>query len=241
MAASRPSIASVCATNATHFAYWPLGSTSVAVALALTTMRHAAARWMRRLTGREAVPSARTRLTFYIAACAITFCLGCSPTTQVTPPLQGVAPRPLPFRGKIVSENQQHLPSAVAQSRDESSAITFQYRETVKDEHNPVPVLVSLLNPFVLFGCPLGSYTTMATGDLKISQGEAVLASYSAQARVTGSYGLYYGSTFPQLEREARRAVEQSIDESLYRDADRLGSQKGAVEKSAGQIERTDQ
>jgi hypothetical protein len=36
-------------------------------------------------------------------------------------------------------------------------------------------------------------------------------------------YGLYYGSTYRELERDARNAVRRVIDEALCRDADRLG------------------
>jgi hypothetical protein len=194
---------------------------------------------IRRLIRGSTAPAAAPSSAIYIiAACAITCCLGCSPAAQVTPALEGTAPRPLPFRGRLISKSRQHVPPVIAQSLDESSTIAFQYDETVIDEHNAVPVLVSLLNPLVLFGFPLGSYTTVATGDLRISDGETVLGRYSAQARVSGSYGLYYGPTFPELERQGRSAVEQSIDESLYRDVDRLKSQRGA--SADPQIKRVD-
>jgi len=103
--------------------------------------------------------------------------------------------------------------------------------EQVKQGHYTVPVALGLVtSPAILLGAPLGQYTVNAKAHLLITdESGREIGKYDAQAEVSRWYGLYYGSGFRDLEREARQAVRRVIDEALYRDATRLQAIKPAA------------
>jgi len=109
-----------------------------------------------------------------------------------------------------------------ANALNDPSVLDLSYTETVTDENSPVPAVLSLLDPFVMVGVPLGTYTVHARARCSLTIHGRVVKSYSAESTVSRSYGLYHGSSFPELEKEAREAVEHQIEQSVYRDADEI-------------------
>ena len=64
---------------------------------------------------------------------------------------------------------------------------------------------------------------------MTISQGNKVVADYTAKAHVSKSYNLYSEPKHSELDRAAREAVRERIDQKLYADADRV-AHVGATE-----------
>jgi len=73
-------------------------------------------------------------------------------------------------------------------------------------------------------GAPLGDYGVTATATLTISEGNRILADYTAKAHVEKSFNLYSQPKHSELEREAREAVRRRIEQKLFADADRVSN-----------------
>ncbi len=152
---------------------------------------------------------------------------GASPGAQMTgvPASQLTdvqAARPLPFKGRLVDGDPEELPPAVAMSLSNTSTVTFSYREELTHDEYHIPLIVSALDPVTYFGAPLGDYGVTAFASLSIVDGDRILGDYTAKAYVSKSYTLYSEPTHAELERAARAAVRERIDQKLYRDAKRL-------------------
>jgi hypothetical protein len=130
--------------------------------------------------------------------------------------------RPLPFKGRLLDGDPDELPPAVAMSLSNTSTVTFSYREELTHDEYHIPLIVSALDPVTYFGAPLGDYGVTAFASLSITDGDRILGDYTAKAYVSKSYTLYSEPTHAELERAARAAVRQRIDQKLYRDANRL-------------------
>jgi hypothetical protein len=130
--------------------------------------------------------------------------------------------RPLPFKGRLVDGDPDELPPAVAMSLSNTSTVTFSYREELTHDEYHIPLIVSALDPVTYFGAPLGDYGVTAFASLSITDGDRILGDYTAKAYVSKSYTLYSEPTHAELERAARAAVRERIDQKLYRDANRL-------------------
>jgi hypothetical protein len=132
------------------------------------------------------------------------------------------AARPLPFKGRLVDGDPDELPPAVAMSLSNTSTVTFSYREELTHDEYHIPLIVSALDPVTYFGAPLGDYGVTVFASLSIVDGDRILGDYTAKAYVSKSYSLYSEPTHAELERAARAAVRERIDQKLYRDANRL-------------------
>lgn len=132
----------------------------------------------------------------------------------------------LPFKGRLTSGNPNELPPAIAMSLSPDSPITFQYREELSHDEYHIPLYVSAFDPVTYFGAPLGDYGVTAFASLAIIDANGkVVADYTRRAYVSKSYNLYGEPTHRELEEAVRGAVRAKIDESLYRDAERLTRQ----------------
>jgi hypothetical protein len=143
------------------------------------------------------------------------------PVSDLPPP----NPQPahaLPFKGRLVNGNPQDLPPAVAMSLANDSPITFSYREELTHDDYHLPLIVTALDPVTYAGAPVGDRGVSAFASLTVSKGDHVIGDYTAKAYVSKSYSVYSEPPHAELEREARDAVRQRIDEKLYRDSDRL-------------------
>ena len=68
-----------------------------------------------------------------------------------------------------------------------------------------------------------------------IIDGDRILGDYTAKAYVTKSYSVYSEPSHMELDRAARSAVREKIDQKLYADASRLAGAVGAqVPSSTG-------
>lgn len=136
----------------------------------------------------------------------------------------GVVPtaRPLPFKGRLVDGDPDELPPAIAMSLSNTSTVTFSYREELTHDEYHIPLIVTALDPVTYFGAPLGDYGVTAFASLSIVDGDRILGDYTAKAYVSKSYTLYSEPSHAELERAARAAVRERIDQKLYRDASRL-------------------
>jgi hypothetical protein len=135
----------------------------------------------------------------------------------------------LPFKGRLVQGDRDELPPALAAALAENSPVTFAYREQLSHDEYHIPLIVSALDPVTWFGAPLGDFGVTAFATLTVSDGDAVLADYTAKAFVSRPYTLYSSPTHRELETAARAAVRAKIDEKLGRDADRLAQEVGAA------------
>jgi hypothetical protein len=147
--------------------------------------------------------------------------------------------RPLPFKGRLVDGDPDELPPAVAMSLSNTSTVTFSYREELTHDEYHIPLIVSALDPVTYFGAPLGDYGVTAFASLSIVDGDRILGDYTAKAYVSKSYTLYSEPTHAELERAARAAVRERIDQKLYRDAKRLAqAAAGSAPPSAASISK---
>jgi hypothetical protein len=145
---------------------------------------------------------------------------GSQPTSKL--PATSAAVRPLPFKGRLSEGDPDELPPAVAMSLADNAPVTFIYREELTHDEYHIPLAVSALDPVTYFGAPLGDYGVTAFASLAIVNGKKVIADYTAKAHVTKSFTLYSEPTHAELERSARAAVRDKIDQILYRDIDLL-------------------
>jgi len=130
--------------------------------------------------------------------------------------------RPLPYKGRLVEGDPAELPPAVAQALSPNAPLTFTYREELTHDEYHIPMIISALDPVTYAGSPLGDYGVTANATLTIYQGDKAIADYTAKAHVSKSYNLYSEPKHSELERAARDAVRERIDQKLYGDADRI-------------------
>jgi len=153
----------------------------------------------------------------------------CTIQQQSAPPPIAESPaHALPFKGRLIDGNPNELPPAVALSLSHSSTVTFSYREELTHDDYHIPLWFSALDPVTYAGAPLGDYRVTAFASLAIIVGDRILGDYTAKAYVTKSYSLYSEPTHSELERAARAAVREKIDQKLYGDATRLADAVGA-------------
>ncbi len=159
------------------------------------------------------------------ALLASTSVIACSvQQPDIAPPQAATPALPLPFKGRLVDGDPNELPPAVALSLSQTSAVTFAYREEFSHDEYHIPLIVSAFDPVTYIGAPLGDYGVTAFASLSISEGDRVLGDYTAKAHVTRSYSLYSEPTHQELERAARVAVRDRIDQKLYHDAAQLAA-----------------
>jgi len=130
--------------------------------------------------------------------------------------------RALPYKGRLVDSDQTELPPAIAAAVAKNAPLTFTYHEELTHDEYHIPMVISALDPVTYFGSPLGDYGVTASASLTISEGNRVLADYSAKAHVQKSYNLYSEPKHSELEREAREAVRARIEQKVFADADRV-------------------
>jgi hypothetical protein len=154
---------------------------------------------------------------------ASTIVVACSlQQPDVSPPVAETPAQPLPFKGRLIDGDPAELPPAVAMSLSQTSTVTFAYREELTHDEYHIPLLFSAFDPVTYVGAPLGDYGVTAFASLTVVDGDRVLGDYTAKAHVERSYNLYSEPTHQEVERAARVAVRNSIDEKLYRDAAQL-------------------
>jgi hypothetical protein len=152
---------------------------------------------------------------------------GCAPqqpyvaAPQVTDSPQ-VAARPLPYKGRLVEGDPTELPPAIARALSKDGPLTFSYREELTHDEYHVPMIISAIDPATYVGTPLGDYGVTAFATLTIFAGTQVIGDYTAKAHVSKSYNLYSEPKHSELDRAAREAVRNRIDQKLYDDADRV-------------------
>ena len=181
--------------------------------------------WLNVVSGRIARRVFIGRAFAAIAVLGAITSWGCSYQLEQQPTLATEvtqAPRPLPFKGRLVEGDRSELPPAVAISLADNSSITFSYREELSHDEYHIPLVVTALDPVTYFGAPLGDYGVTAFASLSIIEGNKVIGDYTAKARISKSYTLYSEPTHSELEQAARLAVRERIDEKLYGDVDRL-------------------
>ena len=170
----------------------------------------------------ELPPVMARKLMAGFMAIGVTLCLGCAAQVQTGEPLQDLPTRPLSFKSRFTSGDRNHLPPSLADALDDSSLLELSYTEKVSDQNSAVPAIISFMDPLTIFGVPLGTYIVHAQATCSLTLKGRVIKNYSAESTVSRSYGLYHGSSFPELERQARQAVEQQIEQDVYRDTDEI-------------------
>lgn len=135
--------------------------------------------------------------------------------------------RALPYRGRLISGDPDELPPAIAKSLSNDGPLTFSYREELTHDEYHIPMIISAIDPATYVGTPLGDYGVTASATLTIFEGDKAIADYTAKAHVSKSYNLYSEPKHSELERAAREAVRQRIDQKLYDDADRVARAVG--------------
>ena len=160
--------------------------------------------------------------------------LGCAVQPPTLPPEVVQTPaHPLPFKGRLFYGNLQELPPAVAMSLSNDSSVTFSYREELTHDESHKPLWSSAFDPATYAGSSTGQYGVTAFASLSISEGDTVLADYTAQERVTMPYSLFKEPTHKELDQTARDAVRTKIDQQLYGDENRLAEKIASASPSA--------
>ena len=178
---------------------------------------------MKTKVGPLELPAAMDRkLMVGLIAIAVTLCVGCAAQVQTGEPLESLPTRPLPFKLRFSGGDRNHLPASLADALDDSSVLELSYTEKVSDRNSAVPAIISFIDPLTILGVPLGTYIVHAQATCSLTLKGRVIKNYSAESTVSRSYGLYHGSSFPELETQARQAVEQQIDQDVYRDTDEI-------------------
>jgi hypothetical protein len=135
---------------------------------------------------------------------------------------QPVAVRALPYKGRLVEGDPTELPPAIAQALSKAGPLRFSYREELTHDEYHIPMILSAIDPATYVGTPLGDYGVTAFATLTIFDGDKVVGDYTAKAHVSKSYNLYSQPKHSELERAAREAVRDRIDQKLYDDANRV-------------------
>jgi hypothetical protein len=153
--------------------------------------------------------------------------IGCAPQQPyvVAPEIADahpVAARALPYKGRLAEGDATELPPAIARSLSKDAPLTFSYREELTHDEYHIPMIISALDPVTYAGSPLGDYGVTAIATLTIFDGDRIVGDYTAKAHVSKSYNLYSEPKHSELERAAREAVRDRIDQKLYEDADRV-------------------
>ena len=130
--------------------------------------------------------------------------------------------RALPYKGRLVDSDPTELPPTVAAALAKDAPLTFTYREDLTHDEYHIPTIVTVIDPVTYVGAPLGDYGVTATATLTICEGSRVLADYTAKAHVEKSFNLYSQPKHSELERAAREAVRERIEQKLFADADRV-------------------
>ncbi|MGH7779020.1 MAG: hypothetical protein ACREQR_04245 [Candidatus Binataceae bacterium] len=140
----------------------------------------------------------------------------------------------LPFKGRLVEGDPDEIPPSVALSLTEASPIRFSYREELTHNERHTALWMTALAPSTYFSTPLGEYYVTAFATLSIYNGDKVIGSYTAKARVSRTYTLYAEPTHAELEHQARDAVRAKIDAQLANDTDRLNDAIAESTRAAG-------
>jgi hypothetical protein len=164
-------------------------------------------------------------LTGIIAAAVMCACSLQQPNLRA--PVAPVAAHPLPFTGRLVSGDPNELPPAVAMSLSHVSNVTFTYREELTHDEYHIPLLLSAFDPVAYLGAPLGDYGATAFASLSVIDGDQVIGDYTAKSHVSMSYSFYSEPSHLVLDRAARTAVREKIDQQLYADTARLARAVG--------------
>ncbi|HEV2170307.1 MAG TPA: hypothetical protein VGR40_05130 [Candidatus Binatus sp.] len=151
---------------------------------------------------------------------------------MIAPKVEDVPAHPLPFKGKLLSGNPRELPPAIAMSLSDDSPVTFAYREELTHDDYHVPWALSALDPVNLVGAPLGDIGVTAFASLSITQGDTILADYTAKEHVSKSYNLYHNANHAEVDEAARTAVRQRIEQKIYDDESRLAKAVAGAKKS---------
>jgi hypothetical protein len=138
--------------------------------------------------------------------------------------------RPLPFKGRLVSGNPDQLPPIVAMSLTDDSPVTFTYREELTHEEHHRSMLRAALEDLTFSHQPMGEFVVTAFASLSISDSGRPIGDYTAQTRITRSYGMYSQPTHKELDDAARAAVRQEIDRKLEAEMPRLAGSSGDTE-----------
>jgi hypothetical protein len=146
-----------------------------------------------------------------------------------------VAARALPYKGRLVEGDPAELPPAIAMALSNDAPLTFSYREELTHDEYHIPMVISAIDPATYVGTPLGDYGVTAFATLTIFEGNKVVGDYTAKAHVSKSYNLYSEPKHSELERAARDAVRDRIDQKLYDDADRVARAAASSSSPAGQ------
>lgn len=150
----------------------------------------------------------------------------------IAPKVEDVPTHSLPFKGKLISGNPHELPPAIAMSLSDSAPVTFTYREELTHDDYHIPLAISALDPVSLIGAPLGDIGVTAFASLSISQGNTILADYTAKEHVSKSHNLYHNASHAEVDEAARVAVRQRIDQKIYNDEARLTKAVASATKS---------
>jgi len=185
--------------------------------------------------------SGRSGRRFMFARCLCVFstvfliaAAGCSvQENTVSAPAAAADVHPLPIKGRLADGDPRELPPDVAQSLAGDSRVTFSYREELTHDEYHVPLIVTALDPVTYVGAPLGDYGVTAFASLSIIDGDRILGDYTAKAHVSKSYTIYSQPTHQELEREARAAVREKIDQKLYDDSARLAQAAADANRAA--------
>ena len=146
-----------------------------------------------------------------------------------------IAARALPYKGRLVEGDPAELPPAIAMALSNDAPLTFSYREELTHDEYHIPMVISAIDPATYVGTPLGDYGVTAFATLTIFEGNKVVGDYTAKAHVSKSYNLYSEPKHSELERAARDAVRDRIDQKLYDDADRVARAAASSSSPAGQ------
>ena len=151
--------------------------------------------------------------------------MGCAGVVRTDPSPQGVAVRPLSFKGRLADGARAELPSLVAAALDPGADAVFTYDERITQTHDELPFVVMMITATLhLLGVPSGRDEVTARAELTITRHDREIGRYRAEAKASQIYGLYYGADVLALETQARTAVRRAIDEALSGDAARLTS-----------------
>ncbi len=128
----------------------------------------------------------------------------------------------MPYQGRLVEGDPTELPPAIALSLSKDAPLTFTYREELTHDEYHIPMILSAIDPATYVGTPLGDYGVTAFATLTIFEGNRIVGDYTAKVHVSKSYNLYSEPKHSELDRAAREAVRNRIDQKLYDDADRV-------------------
>ena len=116
----------------------------------------------------------------------------------------------------------RYLPTVVRSASQANNHLTIRYDYDVDIKDREYNQILSLFNPLVLFGFPIGTTDVSVVGNLEISREDRKPKTYSARYRFSKQRSLYSTRDLSKTRHEGLLLVRDRIDDQVRGDSAQL-------------------